>query len=176
MFLIPPAPSRQLHPFLPDRKLPQEQEFMGIGARQPRVFLRQWSYGPRHCQEFSFSSQLDCKLLEYRNLTHLQLLQPCLLQVELSFLHSSSVFTKVFFSPKRWYSFVFQAQATATCCPQNTSFDVNVFVDPVALNVSQYAIHTVDTALQSWQQVTATLLIYYTRYFSCITDIFQRIK
>lgn len=99
MFLIPPAPSRQLHPFLPDRKLPQEQEFMGIGARQPRVFLRQWSYGPRHCQEFSFSSQLDCKLLEYRNLTHLQLLQPCLLQVELSFLHSSSVFTKVFFSP-----------------------------------------------------------------------------
>lgn len=99
MFLIPPAPSRQLHPFLPDRKLPQEQEFMGIGARQPRVFLRQWSYGPRHCQEFSFSSQLDCKLLEYRNLTHLQLLQPCLLQVELSFLHSSSVFTKVFFFP-----------------------------------------------------------------------------
>uniref|UniRef100_A0A3Q2W0H5 Vacuolar protein sorting 13 homolog B n=1 Tax=Haplochromis burtoni TaxID=8153 RepID=A0A3Q2W0H5_HAPBU len=118
------APSRQLHPFLPDRKLPQEQEFMGIGARQPRVFLRQWSYGPRHCQEFSFSSQLDCKLLEYRNLTHLQLLQPCLLQ----------------------------GQATATCCPQNTSFDVNVFVDPVALNVSQYAIHTVDTALHSWQQ------------------------
>lgn len=100
MFLIPPAPSRQLHPFLPDRKLPQEQEFMGIGARQPRVFLRQWSYGPRHCQEFSFSSQLDCKLLEYRNLTHLQLLQPCLLQVELSFLHSSSVFTKVFFFPQ----------------------------------------------------------------------------
>lgn len=97
MFLIPPAPSRQLHPFLPDRKLPQEQEFTGIGARQPRVFLRQWSYGPRHCQEFRFSSQLDCKLLEYRNLTHLQLLQPCLLQVELSFLHSSSVFTKVFF-------------------------------------------------------------------------------
>ncbi|XP_047455657.1 vacuolar protein sorting-associated protein 13B-like isoform X2 [Mugil cephalus] len=118
------APSRQLHPFLPDRKLPQEQEFMVIGAREPRVFLHQWSNGPRFCQEFSFSTRLDCKLLEYRNLTHLQLLQPCVLQ----------------------------GQAAATCCPQSTSLDVNVFVDPVFLNVSQYAIHTVDTALHSWQQ------------------------
>jgi len=58
---------------------------MVIGAREPRVFLRQWSNGPRHCQEFSFSTQLDCKLLEYRNVTHLQLLQPCVLQVELSY-------------------------------------------------------------------------------------------
>lgn len=56
---------------------------MVIGAREPQVFLRQWSYGPRQCQEFSFSTQLDCKLLEYRNLTYLQLLQPCALQVEL---------------------------------------------------------------------------------------------
>uniref|UniRef100_A0A3Q1G5R2 Vacuolar protein sorting 13 homolog B n=1 Tax=Acanthochromis polyacanthus TaxID=80966 RepID=A0A3Q1G5R2_9TELE len=74
------VPSRQLHPFLPDRKLPQEQEFMVIGALEPRVFLRQWSNGPRRCQEFSFSTQIDCKLLEYRNLTHIQLLQPCVLQ------------------------------------------------------------------------------------------------
>ncbi|XP_073341098.1 intermembrane lipid transfer protein VPS13B-like isoform X3 [Pagrus major] len=118
------VPSEQLRPFLPDRKLPQEQEFMVIGAREPRVFLRQWNNGPRHCQEFSFSTQLDCKLLEYRNLTHLQLLQPCVLQ----------------------------GQAAATCCPQNTTLDVNVFVDPVFLNISQYAIHTVDTALHSWQQ------------------------
>ncbi len=60
---------------------------MVIGAREPRVFLRQWSNGPRHCQEFSFSTQLDCKLLEYRNLTHLHLLQACVLQVELSYLY-----------------------------------------------------------------------------------------
>ncbi|XP_032375136.1 vacuolar protein sorting-associated protein 13B isoform X2 [Etheostoma spectabile] len=118
------VPSRQLRPFLPDRKLPQEQEFMVTGAREPRVFLRQWSNGPRHCQEFSFSTQLDCKLLEYRNLTRLQLLQPCVLQ----------------------------GQAAATCCPQDTTLDVKVFVDPVFLNISQYAIHTVDTALRSWQQ------------------------
>lgn len=56
---------------------------MVIGAREPQVFLRQWSYGPRQCQEFSFSTQIDCKLLEYRNLTYLQLLQPSALQVEL---------------------------------------------------------------------------------------------
>ncbi|XP_069393276.1 intermembrane lipid transfer protein VPS13B isoform X3 [Paralichthys olivaceus] len=118
------VPSRQLRPFLPDRKLPQEQEFMVIGAREPRVFLRQWSSGPRHCQEFSFSTQVDCKLLEYRNLTHLQLLQPCVLQ----------------------------GQAAATSCAENTTLDVNVFVDPVFLNISQYTIHTVDTALHSWQQ------------------------
>uniref|UniRef100_A0A665TE46 Vacuolar protein sorting 13 homolog B n=1 Tax=Echeneis naucrates TaxID=173247 RepID=A0A665TE46_ECHNA len=117
-------PSQQLRPFLPDRKLPQEQEFMVIGAQEPRVFLHQWSIGPRQCQELSFSTQLDCKLLEYRNVTYLQLLQPCLLQ----------------------------GQAAATSCPQNTTLDVNVFVDPLFINISQYAIHTVETALQSWQQ------------------------
>ncbi|KAM3614331.1 uncharacterized protein V6R79_012862 [Siganus canaliculatus] len=118
------VPSRQLRPFLPDRKLPQEQEFMVVAAREPRVFLRQWSNGPRHCQEFNFSTQLECKLLEYRNLTHLQLLQPCVLQ----------------------------GQATATHCPQNITWDVNVFVDPVFLNISQYAIHTLDTSLHSWKK------------------------
>ncbi|XP_035483199.2 vacuolar protein sorting-associated protein 13B-like isoform X12 [Scophthalmus maximus] len=118
------VPSRQLRPFLPDRKLPQEQEFMVIGAREPRVFLRQWSNGPLHCQEISFSTQVDCKLLEYRNVTHLQLLQPCVLQ----------------------------GQAAAASCPENTTLDVNVFVDPVFLSISQYSIHTVDTALLSWQQ------------------------
>ncbi|KAM4581445.1 intermembrane lipid transfer protein VPS13B isoform 3-T3 [Odontesthes bonariensis] len=118
------VPSRKLHPFLPDRKLPQEQEFMVIGAQEPQVFLRQWSSGPRHCQEISFSTQLDSKLLEYRNLTHLQLLQSCGLQ----------------------------GQATITSASQRTSFDVNVFVDPVFLNIGQYAIHTMDTALLSWEQ------------------------
>lgn len=87
------VPSRQLRPFLPDRKLPQEQEFMVISAREPRVFLRQWSSGLQHCQDFSFATQLECKLLEYRNLTHLQLLQPSLLQVV--FLHISISRTKV---------------------------------------------------------------------------------
>lgn len=82
-----PAPSPQLRPFLPDRKLPQEQEFMVIGALEPRVYLRQWTNGTCHCQEFNFSTQLDCKLLEYRNLTLLQLLQPSVLQVALLYFY-----------------------------------------------------------------------------------------
>lgn len=56
---------------------------MVIGAQEPRVYLRQWTNGTRHCQEFNFSTQLECKLLEYRNLTLLQLLQPSVLQVVL---------------------------------------------------------------------------------------------
>ncbi|XP_028325510.1 vacuolar protein sorting-associated protein 13B isoform X2 [Gouania willdenowi] len=118
------APAQQLHPFLPDRKLPQEQEFMVVGSREPRVFLRQWNNVLRLYQEFNFYTQLECKLLEYRNLTHLQLLHPCVLQ----------------------------GQAAATHCPQGSSLDLNVFVDPVYLNISQYAIHTVDVALHSWNK------------------------
>lgn len=49
---------------------------------------------------------------------------------------------------------VSQGQAASTFSPQNTSLDVNVFLDPVLLNISQFAIHTVDTALHSWKQVT----------------------
>ncbi|XP_061632294.1 intermembrane lipid transfer protein VPS13B-like isoform X2 [Phyllopteryx taeniolatus] len=118
------VPSQKLRPFLPDRKIPQKQEFMVVGAWEPQIFLRQWTSGPRRCQEFNFSTQLDCKLLEYRNLTHLQVLQPC----------------------------VIQGQATATSCLQSSVLHANFFMEPMFATVSQYAIHTLDTALQSWQQ------------------------
>ncbi|KAJ8353846.1 hypothetical protein SKAU_G00214130 [Synaphobranchus kaupii] len=101
------APARRLRPFLPDRKLPQEQEYLVAAAREPRVYLRQWSSSSGQlCQEFHFSTELDCRLLEYRNLT--------LLRLQL--------------------------------------LDGNVFIDPVFVNVSQYTIHTLDTALQAWKQ------------------------
>uniref|UniRef100_A0A8C5ATS2 Vacuolar protein sorting 13 homolog B n=1 Tax=Gadus morhua TaxID=8049 RepID=A0A8C5ATS2_GADMO len=125
------APCRRLRPFLPDRKLPQEQEFMVVGASEPRLYLRQWNSGGRLSQEFSFSTRLDCRLLEYRNLTYLQILQPFSLQ--------SSV------------------------------LDGSMFVEPVLLTVSQYGIHTLDTALQSWQQngrVEAEELLY-SHYVIC---------
>ncbi|XP_049585798.1 intermembrane lipid transfer protein VPS13B isoform X1 [Syngnathus scovelli] len=118
------VPSQKLRPFLPDRKIPQKQEFMVIGTCEPQIFLRQWTSGPRRCQEFNFSTQLDCKLLEYRNLTHLHVLQPC----------------------------VIQGQATASCLPQTSVWDANIFMEPMFATVSQYAIHTLDTALKSWQQ------------------------
>ncbi|XP_051922637.1 intermembrane lipid transfer protein VPS13B-like isoform X3 [Hippocampus zosterae] len=118
------VPSQKLRPFLPDRKIPQKQEFMVIGTWEPHIFLRQWTSGPRRCQEFNFSTQLECKLLEYRNLTHLQVLQPC----------------------------VIQGHATATCCPQSSVWDANIFMEPMFATISQYAIHTLDTAVKSWQQ------------------------
>ncbi|XP_045567568.1 vacuolar protein sorting-associated protein 13B [Salmo salar] len=124
------VPSRRLRPFLPDRKLPQEQEYLVIGAQEPRVFLRQWSGGTgtvsstRLCQEIQFSTELDCRLLEYRNLTWLCLLQP----------------------------FILQGQAAVTRCSNNTLLDGNVFIDPVFVNISQNTVHSLDTALQSWQQ------------------------
>lgn len=153
----PSVPPRQLRPFLPDRKLPQDQEFMVISAREPQLFLRQWSSGPQHSQDFSFSTQLECKLLEYRNLTHLQLLQPTLLQVGSLLTSPSRTEVSVRLQAGLSELFcvcVFQGQAAATCCPQNTTLDVNVFLDPVLLNISQFAIHTVDAALHSWKQVT----------------------
>uniref|UniRef100_A0AAZ3SCT8 Vacuolar protein sorting 13 homolog B n=1 Tax=Oncorhynchus tshawytscha TaxID=74940 RepID=A0AAZ3SCT8_ONCTS len=123
------APSRRLRPFLPDRKLPQEQEYLVIGAQEPRLFLRQWSGGgnvsaTRLCQEIQFSTELDCRLLEYRNLTWLCLLQP----------------------------FILQGQAAVTRCSNNVLLDGNVFVDPVFINISQNTVHSLDTALRGWQQ------------------------
>ncbi|KAJ8013405.1 hypothetical protein DPEC_G00052920 [Dallia pectoralis] len=121
------VPSRRLRPFLPDRKLPQEQEYLVLRAQEPRLFLRQWcgeDGSAQRCQELQFSSQLDCRLLEYRNLTWLQLLQPVILQ----------------------------GQIAVTCCADETLLDGNVFVDPLFINISQYTVHTLDTALQSWKQ------------------------
>ncbi|XP_030225865.1 vacuolar protein sorting-associated protein 13B isoform X5 [Gadus morhua] len=135
------APCRRLRPFLPDRKLPQEQEFMVVGASEPRLYLRQWNSGGRLSQEFSFSTRLDCRLLEYRNLTYLQILQP----------------------------FSLQGQASVTRSPQSSVLDGSMFVEPVLLTVSQYGIHTLDTALQSWQQngrVEAEELLY-SHYVIC---------
>ena len=97
-------------------------------AREPRLYLRQWSScSGQLCQELHFSGELDCRLLEYRNLTLLGLVQP----------------------------FILQGQAAASRCPRQRLLDGNVFVDPVFVNVSQYAIHTLDTALQAWKQVSA---------------------
>ncbi|KAJ8394619.1 hypothetical protein AAFF_G00044220 [Aldrovandia affinis] len=119
------APAQRLRPFLPDRKLPQEQEYLIVGAREPRVYLRQWSSsGGQLCQELHFSTELDCRLLEYRNLTLMRLVRP----------------------------FGLHGQASASRCPRTQLLDANLFVEPVFLNISQYTVHTLDTALQAWNQ------------------------
>ncbi|XP_028837760.1 vacuolar protein sorting-associated protein 13B isoform X2 [Denticeps clupeoides] len=120
------VPSRKLRPFQLDRKLPQEQEYMRIGLREPRAYMRQWS-GQRPaqlCRDLSFSAELDCQLLEYRNLTLRPLLKP----------------------------FTLGGQAAATQGPGRRLLDCSVFVEPVSASVSQHMVHTLDTALQCWQQ------------------------
>ena len=101
---------------------------MLIGVQEPRAYLRQWS-GRRPSQlyqELSLSSGLECQLLEYRNLTLRPLVRP----------------------------FTLRGQAAVTQGAQQRLLDGSVFVEPVFATVSQHMVHTVDTAIKGWQQVS----------------------
>nr|XP_014343547.1 PREDICTED: vacuolar protein sorting-associated protein 13B [Latimeria chalumnae] len=117
------APSKRLQPFLSDKKLPTEQEFMVWSFKTPHVYHRQWSDGSV-CREFQFSTEADCKLLEYRNLTLQSVVKPLIIHGQVAF--SSSSLEQL--------------------------MDGNVLVDPVYINVGQYTIHSLNTAFQAWQQ------------------------
>ncbi|XP_063055639.1 intermembrane lipid transfer protein VPS13B-like [Engraulis encrasicolus] len=122
------APNQRLRPFLSDRKLPPEQEYMLVCVQEPQAYLRQWS-GRRPSQlygELSLSSQLDCQLLEYRNLTLRPLVRP----------------------------FGLRGQLALTQGPpqEGRQLDGSVFVEPVFVTVSQHMVHTLDTAVKGWQQ------------------------
>ncbi|XP_035381767.1 vacuolar protein sorting-associated protein 13B isoform X2 [Electrophorus electricus] len=123
------VPSQQLRPFLPDRKLPSEQEYGVVCVREPQAFVRQWSDGARLGQELHFSSTVYCHLVDYRNLTLFPLLQPFSLQG-----HATNTYT--------------QSQQARTQLALNCS----VFMEAVQVSVGQHAIHTLDTALQAWKQ------------------------
>ncbi|XP_062915876.1 intermembrane lipid transfer protein VPS13B-like isoform X2 [Mobula hypostoma] len=112
-----------LQTFMPDRKLPSEQEYMVISLKNPNVYLRQWSDGPV-CQEFQFSTTVKCNLLEYRNLTMLNIIKPFILHGQVAISNSSV----------------------------EQLLDGNVFIDPVFINVGQHAIHSLDTAIRAWKQ------------------------
>ncbi|KAI7806135.1 putative vacuolar protein sorting-associated protein 13B-like [Triplophysa rosa] len=115
---------KRLRPFLPDRKLPQDQEFAVLHVCDPCVFVRQWSDVTQRCHEFRFSSTLSCRLLEYRNLTRLPVIQPVSLQG-----HATHTLT--------------HTQHTLSC---------STTLQPLHAAVGQYAIHTLDRALQAWRQ------------------------
>uniref|UniRef100_A0A4W3GSR1 Vacuolar protein sorting 13 homolog B n=1 Tax=Callorhinchus milii TaxID=7868 RepID=A0A4W3GSR1_CALMI len=114
---------RRLQPFIPDRKVPVEQEYMAVCLKNPCFYVRQWSDGPV-CQELQFSLVADCKLLEYRNLTMLSIVKPFTLRGQVA-LSNSSI---------------------------ERLIDGNLFVDPVFINVGQHAIHSLDTAVHAWKQ------------------------
>uniref|UniRef100_A0AAR2LI31 Vacuolar protein sorting 13 homolog B n=1 Tax=Pygocentrus nattereri TaxID=42514 RepID=A0AAR2LI31_PYGNA len=118
-------PSQQLRPFLPDRKLPSDQEYGMVSVREPQLFVRQWSNGAQLGQELHFSTTLNCHLVDYRNLTLLPLLQP----------------------------FSFQGHSISTYSQSNQRHtQLTLHVDPILVSLGQHAIHTLDTALLAWQQ------------------------
>ncbi|XP_043921582.1 vacuolar protein sorting-associated protein 13B [Protopterus annectens] len=117
------APSKHLQPFVSDKKLPLEQEYMVVSLRSPHLYLRQWNSGSV-CREFQLSTELDCRILEYRNLTLQSLVKPFLLHGQVAL--SNNMLEQL--------------------------ADGNIFVDPLVLSVGQYAVHTLQTALRAWQQ------------------------
>uniref|UniRef100_A0A9J8BQX9 Vacuolar protein sorting 13 homolog B n=1 Tax=Cyprinus carpio carpio TaxID=630221 RepID=A0A9J8BQX9_CYPCA len=118
------APCQKLRPFLPDRKSPQDQEFAVVCVREPCVFVRQWSDVMQCCHELSFSSTLSCRLLEYRNLTYRSVIQPVSLRGHATHTHTRS-------------------RRTLHC---------DTTLTPLHAAAGQYAVHTLDRALQAWTQ------------------------
>ncbi|XP_048385088.1 intermembrane lipid transfer protein VPS13B-like isoform X2 [Stegostoma tigrinum] len=112
-----------LQAFIPDRKLPAEQEYMIVSLKSPNVYMRQWSDSPV-CQELQFSAIANCKLLEYRNLTMTSIVKP--------------------------FTFHGQVVMSNSCVEQ--LIDGNVFVDPVFISVGQHAVHSLDIAARAWRQ------------------------
>ncbi|XP_048452187.1 intermembrane lipid transfer protein VPS13B-like [Rhincodon typus] len=112
-----------LQAFIPDRKLPAEQEYMIVSLKSPNVYMWQWSDGPVY-RELQFSAIANCKLLEYRNLTMTSILKP----------------------------FIFHGQVVISNSCVEQLMDGNVFVDPVFISVGQHAVHSLDIAARAWRQ------------------------
>ncbi|NWR73000.1 VP13B protein, partial [Centropus unirufus] len=117
------APPKFLQPFLSDKNMPSELEYMIISFDEPHVYLRQWS-DESTFQEIQFSTQADCKLLECRNVTMQSVVKPF----------------------KIWGQIALSSGAIGRL------LDCTIMVDPVFINFGQYALHSLNTAIQAWQQ------------------------
>ncbi|XP_072462964.1 intermembrane lipid transfer protein VPS13B isoform X2 [Notamacropus eugenii] len=112
-----------LQPFISDRNVPAELEYMILSFREPHLYLRQWNDGSV-CQEFQFSTQADCKLLEYRNVTMQSVVKP----------------------------FSIHGQIAVSSEATEKLLDCTVIVDSIFVNFGQHAVHSLNTAVQAWQQ------------------------
>ncbi|NXG28321.1 VP13B protein, partial [Dromaius novaehollandiae] len=117
------APPKFLQPFVSDKSMPAELEYMIISFDEPHVYLRQWS-DEAMFQEIQFSTQVDCKLLECRNVTMQSVVKPF----------------------KIW------GQTAISSSTEGRLLDSTVMVDPIFIDFGQYAIHSLNTAVQAWQQ------------------------
>nr|XP_030122339.3 vacuolar protein sorting-associated protein 13B isoform X1 [Taeniopygia guttata]XP_030122340.3 vacuolar protein sorting-associated protein 13B isoform X1 [Taeniopygia guttata] len=117
------APPKFLQPFLSDKNMPSELEYMIISFDEPHVYLRQWN-DESVFQEIQFSTQADCKLLECRNVTMQSVVKPF----------------------KIW------GQIAVSSSTAGRLFDCTIMVDPIFISFGQYALHSLNTAFQAWQQ------------------------
>nr|XP_044999217.1 vacuolar protein sorting-associated protein 13B isoform X3 [Jaculus jaculus] len=117
------ASPQYLQPFISDKNVPSELEYMIISFKDPHVYLRHWNSGSE-CQEIRFSSQVDCKLLEYRNVTMQSVVKPF------------SIF----------------GQIALSSAEVEKLLDCTMIVDSIFVNFGQHVVHSLNTAVQAWQQ------------------------
>ncbi|XP_047579553.1 intermembrane lipid transfer protein VPS13B isoform X4 [Lutra lutra] len=117
------APPRYLHPFISDKNVPSELEYMIISFKEPHLYLRQWNNSPV-CQEIRFSAQADCKLLECRNVTMQSVVKP----------------------------FGIFGQMAVSRDAGEKLLDCSIVVDSVFVSFGQHVVHSLNTAVQAWQQ------------------------
>lgn len=117
-------PPKFLHPFISDKSVPSELEYLIISFKEPHIYLRQWSDGSIF-KEIQFSTRTDCKLLEYRNVTMQAVVKPF------------SVFGQIAISGNL-------VEKLLEC---------NVMVDPIFVSFGQHAVHSLHKTIQAWQQV-----------------------
>uniref|UniRef100_A0A2K5RNX2 Vacuolar protein sorting 13 homolog B n=1 Tax=Cebus imitator TaxID=2715852 RepID=A0A2K5RNX2_CEBIM len=117
------AAPQYLQPFVSDRSMPSELEYMIVSFREPHMYLRQWN-NDSVCQEFRFAAQADCKLLECRNVTMQSVVKPFSIFGQMAV--SSDVVEKL--------------------------LDCTMIVDSVFVNFGQHVVHSLNTAIQAWQQ------------------------
>ncbi|XP_066034107.1 intermembrane lipid transfer protein VPS13B isoform X3 [Chamaea fasciata] len=117
------APPKFLQPFLSDKNMPSELEYMIVSFGEPHVYLRQWN-DESVFQEIQFSTQADCKLLECRNVTMQSVVKPF----------------------KIW------GQIAVSSGTAGRLFNCTIMVDPIFISFGQYALHSLNTAIQAWQQ------------------------
>lgn len=117
------ASPQHLQPFVSDKNVPSELEYMIISFREPNLYLQQWNSAPV-CREIRFSSQVDCKLLECRNVTMQSVVKP----------------------------FGICGQMALSSSGGQKLLDCTVILDSVLVNFGQHVVHSLSTAIQAWQQ------------------------
>ncbi|XP_071944934.1 intermembrane lipid transfer protein VPS13B-like [Antedon mediterranea] len=114
------VPSKRFEPFKLDKLNPKDQEFMTLTIEESLVMASTWG-SEQEKIILQATSTLSCKLLEYRNLTVQQFLEPCELEASLDL------------------------DSGVVC-------EMQADLGPMNINIGQSTLHTLNLALQAWNQ------------------------